>query len=166
MASGVEQRVAAGHLHDAAEVEHQYAIAAEANRGQIMRNEQQRQLQLALRLTRLILLIAHSSSPTTGVLLSESMRRVKERRVVTAYGGLAKPILAAELPPMKNPPPLHLMARPTTVEPRYHDFTIDDKPLFDVCRDYWEQAGQLIKKARTIADQIHGGHLLTPPPDA
>ena len=39
-----------------------------------------------LRLTRLLLLIAHSSSPITGGLLSGSMRRRKERRVVNAYG--------------------------------------------------------------------------------
>lgn len=80
-------------------------------------------------------------------------------------GGPAKPILAAEMPPINNPQ-LPVMARATPVEPGHDDFSIDGKPLFDVCRDYFAQAGQLIHDARAIADRIHGGQPLTPPPDA
>jgi hypothetical protein len=91
--------------------------------------------------------------------------KITARFGVVHIGGPAKPILAAKMPPIDNPP-LPLKVQATPVEPRHGDFTIEGQPLFDVCRHYLEQAQQLINGGRVIADRIHGGKPLTLPPDA
>ena len=42
---------------------------------------------------------------------------------------------------------------------------IDGKSLFDACRAYLESAQALVRRARELADNVHGGSKLTRPPD-
>lgn len=51
------------------------------------------------------------------------------------------------------------------IRPRWTDFSIDGRPLFDECRSYVEQAQALIDRAYALAEEEHGDHQLTPPPN-
>jgi hypothetical protein len=53
---------------------------------------------------------------------------------------------------------------PVPVQPMWTDFTIADRPLFPECQAYLRHAQNLVEHARGIAQQVHGGDSLTPPP--
>jgi len=50
------------------------------------------------------------------------------------------------------------------LQPRWSDFTIDGKPLFEECQAYLKSAGDLYAKARDICQQVHGNESLSTPP--
>jgi len=53
---------------------------------------------------------------------------------------------------------------PVPVQPTWLDFTIAGRPLLPECRAYLQDAQNLVKHARGIAQQVHGSDRLTPPP--
>jgi hypothetical protein len=53
---------------------------------------------------------------------------------------------------------------PVPVRPMWTDFTIAGRPLFSECQAYLGHAQNLVELARSIAQQVHGGDSLTPPP--
>jgi hypothetical protein len=53
---------------------------------------------------------------------------------------------------------------PQPVRPRWTDFTLGGKPLFDECRAYLELAKQLVDQARRICLSVHRTDSLTTPP--
>jgi hypothetical protein len=82
---------------------------------------------------------------------------------VTYSGGPTKPIPTSETREM--PPEFGWMQRYLPVQPKWSDFDIDGKPLFDACRDYLQRASDLISRARVLAESVHGSSNLTPPSD-
>lgn len=59
-------------------------------------------------------------------------------------------------------PNLAFLARPP-LRPRWQDFTINGRPLFEECHAYLNDAQALVDEARTIIGQVHGtGRLTTP----
>jgi hypothetical protein len=58
-------------------------------------------------------------------------------------------------------PPLHQVNLP--LEPRWTDFTIEEKPLFQECQAYLVLAGELRSKAADICRRVHGSESLTIP---
>jgi hypothetical protein len=57
-----------------------------------------------------------------------------------------------------------VMAAILPLQPRWSDFTIDGKPLFEECQTYLKSAGDLYAKARDICQQVHGNESLSTPP--
>ena len=53
---------------------------------------------------------------------------------------------------------------PVPVRPMWTDFTIAGRPLFPECQVYLGHAQTLVEHACSIAQQVHGGDSLTPPP--
>lgn len=51
--------------------------------------------------------------------------------------------------------------RALPVEPRWSDFTIDGKPLFDECKSYLDLASELRSQAQEIGQRVHGDKPLT-----
>ena len=50
--------------------------------------------------------------------------------------------------------------------PRQDQFTIAGKPLFSECHEYLLLAQQLVNKARTISESVHGDKTLSAPPSS
>ena len=82
---------------------------------------------------------------------------------VQYVGTAVTPINASETRPIRPDDPHPWMSRQIPVRPRWSDFTIDEKPLFDECRNYLELANDLVEDARKIANEVHGSDSLTPP---
>jgi hypothetical protein len=55
---------------------------------------------------------------------------------------------------------------PRPIQPRWDQFTIGGKPLFEECRAYLTLAQQLVSQARDIAQRVHGTNSLTTPPSS
>jgi hypothetical protein len=55
---------------------------------------------------------------------------------------------------------------PQPIRPRWTDFTLDGKPLFDECRTYLELAKQLVEQARGICLAVHETAKLAIPPSS
>jgi hypothetical protein len=50
---------------------------------------------------------------------------------------------------------------PLPIQPRFSDFTIDGKPLFEECKSYLDRASELVARARKISQRVHGYKPLT-----
>jgi hypothetical protein len=64
-------------------------------------------------------------------------------------------------PPNHPGPPFRQISLP--LEPKWTDFTIDGKPLFEECRAYLDFAGELRTKAADICQRVHGNESLSIP---
>jgi len=92
--------------------------------------------------------------------------RIAGRFGVTHEGGPTKVIPLSEAPTIFDPNFPPGLARQWPIEPNYTDVTIDDRPLFDACQEYLNEAARVIGNGRAISTQILGANVLTPPPDA
>jgi hypothetical protein len=89
----------------------------------------------------------HTASPTNRIPTAES------RPLEPNIGNDAALMWAATLPP--HP-----------VRPRWDQFTINGKPLFDECRAYVQLASNLRARAGPICEAVHGSHSLSTPPNS
>lgn len=95
---------------------------------------------------------------------------------VSYDGGPNQPVPIASLPPDLGDPAMPAVPDPAiTLVPRPDDFSfveglpdgrVQTHPLFPLCQKYLQDAQALVEQARKIADQVHGGQPLTPPPRA
>jgi hypothetical protein len=81
-------------------------------------------------------------------------------------GDPAELIPGAESPPTApgDNPEHQGWQQPTEVRPKWEDFTIDGKLLFDECYAYLHEARQIVSCARKISRCVHGSDPLTRPP--
>jgi hypothetical protein len=103
----------------------------------------------------------HISEHRTGV--PPVTVTVTGRFGLTYIGGPTKMIPMSEAQEM--PPELGWMQKFTPIQPRWTEFAIDGKPLFDACREYLQSALSLVDRARALAETVHGSSTLTWPPD-
>jgi hypothetical protein len=80
---------------------------------------------------------------------------------VVYTGSPTEAVPTAVSPPNHPGPPFRSINLP--LEPRWTDFTIDDKPLFEECQAYLKLAGELRTKAADICQEVHGNESLTFP---
>ena len=61
--------------------------------------------------------------------------------------------------------PWPALIRPTAVEPKWSDFQIDGRPLYEEVAAYFEATGKLLSEAHKIAEEVHGSNTLSEPAD-
>ena len=61
------------------------------------------------------------------------------------------------------PPELAWLPKPRRVQPKWTDFKIDGRGLFEACHEYLKAAQDLLNVARVIAQQAHGASQVARP---
>lgn len=84
----------------------------------------------------------------------------------TVFVGTAlSPVPLSESRQFDDPTHQALFGKPRAIDPPlWSDFEIDGRPLYQECESYRECAGDLLAKARDIAERIHANAPLTLPP--
>jgi len=83
---------------------------------------------------------------------------------VTYIGSAVDRIPLSETRQISNPD-LSWMDRPIPLrQPNWDDFELEGQPLFPVCQEYLNGAGEIVRTARRIADAVHRASSLSSPP--
>ena len=84
-------------------------------------------------------------------------------------GSATEPVPQAESMPIPSDAdpnfPWPALIRPTALEPKWSDFQIDGRPLYEEVAAYFEATGKLLSEAHNIAEGVHGSNTLSEPPD-
>ena len=84
-------------------------------------------------------------------------------------GSATEPVPQAESMPIPSDAdpnvPWPALIRPTALEPKWSDFQIDGRPLYEEVTAYFEATGKLVSKAHKVAEGVHGTNTLSEPTD-
>lgn len=94
---------------------------------------------------------------------TDIVARYSNRFGVTYVGDPTKPIPISET--IVGGPGGPMFARERPVELRADHFSIDGRPLLEICQERLNAAQTLAGTARTLVGQVHGTRQLTQPPD-